>query len=133
MCNIHSYLLTSTRDNCIDIDECQRHPNICNNGSCINMVGTYKCHCNPGFKLSTSNDCVDIDECHMMPFLCRNGRCKNVVGSFHCECATGYTLTADKHSCRDIDECQEVSQLYYNEIVHYVTSAENSIFHTSVE
>lgn len=128
ICHV-GYLLTSTRDNCIDIDECQRHPSICNNGtklisiqitchkldaifigSCINMVGQYKCHCNPGFKLSANNDCVDIDECHMMPFLCRNGRCRNTLGSFYCECASGYTLTSDKHNCRDIDECQEVSR-----------------------
>lgn len=109
-------MLTPSRDNCLDIDECVRHANICNNGTCVNLVGSYKCHCHPGFKLSTNNDCVDVDECHMMPFLCRNGRCRNTLGSFGCECASGYTLTPDQHNCRDIDECHEVSSPLYTNI-----------------
>ena len=43
---------------CVDIDECQRNPNICNNGTCVNSMGSYQCHCYAGFKLSPNNDCA---------------------------------------------------------------------------
>lgn len=53
-------MLTATKESCVDIDECQRHPNICNNGTCVNVVGSFKCHCYPGFKLSHNNDCIGM-------------------------------------------------------------------------
>ncbi|XP_035710508.1 fibrillin-2 isoform X2 [Folsomia candida] len=104
------FMLTPTRDSCIDIDECQRNPNMCsNNGTCVNILGSHKCLCKPGFKLSSNNDCEDMDECQMMlSHACRHGRCINLPGSFTCQCAEGYTLTSDGQNCRDVNECDEI-------------------------
>ena len=33
-----------------DIDECKTMPNLCENGQCINTLGSYRCICNRGFK-----------------------------------------------------------------------------------
>jgi len=50
----------------------------------------------------------DVNEC-----LLNNGHgpcqgtCHNLEGSYECSCADipGYKLTADNHTCEDIDEC----------------------------
>lgn len=31
----------------IDINECSLSDNLCRNGKCVNMIGTYQCSCNP--------------------------------------------------------------------------------------
>lgn len=37
-----------------DIDECRLHSNLCENGRCMNTMGSYRCVCNNGFKPDTS-------------------------------------------------------------------------------
>lgn len=54
----NGYTLNALGDRCVDINECQRVPNVCKNGTCENMNGSYKCYCSEGFKLSDRNDCV---------------------------------------------------------------------------
>lgn len=39
-------------DECRDINECAENPNLCQNGYCVNLPGTYKCDCYDGFKSS---------------------------------------------------------------------------------
>ena len=33
------------------MNECEK-TGMCTNGQCVNMMGSYKCFCNPGFRLS---------------------------------------------------------------------------------
>ena len=33
-----------------DVNECQLSENLCRNGHCVNMVGTYQCSCDTGYQ-----------------------------------------------------------------------------------
>ncbi|XP_055857924.1 fibrillin-1 [Episyrphus balteatus] len=93
--------------NCIDVDECQEIPGLCQQ-KCLNFWGGYRCTCNPGYDLSVDNrTCSDIDECevHKSYALCM-GICVNVPGSYICSCPRGYQLSQDNRSCVDINECE---------------------------
>ncbi|XP_076876101.1 fibrillin-2 [Brachyhypopomus gauderio] len=89
-----------------DIDECKVIPDVCKNGRCINTMGSYRCHCMPGYAASiTGTACVDLDECVLSPKPC-NFICKNTEGSYVCSCPRGYVLQQDGRTCKDLDECQ---------------------------
>uniref|UniRef100_A0A8C1IP79 Fibrillin 1 n=1 Tax=Cyprinus carpio TaxID=7962 RepID=A0A8C1IP79_CYPCA len=91
----------------IDIDECREIPGVCENGVCINMIGSFRCECPMGF---VYNDklliCEDIDECQNGPVCQQNAVCLNVPGSFRCECKSGYRQTPTQQ-CVDRNECAE--------------------------
>ncbi|XP_071399443.1 fibrillin-2b [Centroberyx affinis] len=88
-----------------DINECQVMPDMCKNGQCINTIGSFRCHCNVGYKTDfTGTACVDMDECAQSPKPC-NFLCKNTEGSYLCSCPRGYTLQPDGKTCKDLDEC----------------------------
>uniref|UniRef100_A0A7N6BM21 Fibrillin 2b n=1 Tax=Anabas testudineus TaxID=64144 RepID=A0A7N6BM21_ANATE len=88
-----------------DINECQVMPDLCRNGQCINTIGSFRCHCNVGYKTDfTATSCVDMDECALSPKPC-NFLCKNTEGSYLCSCPRGYTLQPDGKTCKDLDEC----------------------------
>lgn len=54
--DVHCFSLSSSRS---DIDECNSGDNLCQrNANCINIPGSYRCECSPGFKLSPSGACV---------------------------------------------------------------------------
>ncbi|XP_033023454.1 fibrillin-1 isoform X1 [Lacerta agilis] len=90
-----------------DINECALDPDICPNGICENLRGTYKCICNFGYEVDSSGkNCLDIDECSLNPLLCDNGQCRNTPGSFTCTCPKGYVYKPDQQTCEDIDECE---------------------------
>ncbi|XP_057697171.1 fibrillin-2b isoform X1 [Corythoichthys intestinalis] len=88
-----------------DINECQVMPDLCLNGQCINTIGSFRCHCNVGYKTDfTATSCTDMDECALSPKPC-NFLCKNTEGSYLCSCPRGYSLQPDGKTCKDLDEC----------------------------
>ncbi|XP_035666437.1 fibrillin-2-like isoform X2 [Branchiostoma floridae] len=87
-----------------DIDECKVRPNLCENGECVNTLGSYKCMCEEGFVEDFSGQkCVDVDECEEDKPC--SFTCKNTEGSYLCTCPKGYILNADGKTCQDLDEC----------------------------
>lgn len=68
-------------------------------GTCVNTIGSFKCHCEPGF---TGPRCeININECESNP--CQNeGTCLDNPGHFTCVCMPGFTGTRCEH---EIDEC----------------------------
>uniref|UniRef100_A0A336K111 CSON005259 protein n=1 Tax=Culicoides sonorensis TaxID=179676 RepID=A0A336K111_CULSO len=94
---------------CEDIDECREIPGLCHQ-RCINYWGSYRCGCEPGFKLNENNrTCDDINECevHKSYNLCM-GICQNTPGSYNCACPPGFILGSDGRICEDIDECEKL-------------------------
>ncbi|GIY47216.1 fibrillin-1 [Caerostris extrusa] len=111
-----------------DINECIVFPNICPNGACENLKGSYRCVCNQGYQVDAggkvcsethqavfqctcpigyrhnvlTNTCDDIDECQeKISDICIGGTCINSLGSYRCECETGSALDASRNICID--------------------------------
>ncbi|XP_006007076.2 fibrillin-2 [Latimeria chalumnae] len=90
-----------------DINECTLDPDICSNGFCENLSGSYRCICSIGYKSDDSGkNCIDIDECFANRLLCDNGLCRNTPGSYTCTCPKGYVFREDTETCEDINECE---------------------------
>ncbi|XP_064294038.1 fibrillin-2 isoform X2 [Phalacrocorax carbo] len=90
-----------------DINECALDPDICSNGICENLRGSYRCNCNSGYEPDHSGrNCVDIDECSVNGLLCDNGLCRNTPGSYSCTCPKGYVFSTETDTCEDINECE---------------------------
>ncbi|XP_018580545.2 latent-transforming growth factor beta-binding protein 1 isoform X3 [Scleropages formosus] len=110
VCNCEAgFKLSSARDQCDDVDECKETPEVCGSGGvCINILGSYRCVCSPGFHTGNNSHCEDVDECLEDPELCGpHGICQNTQGSFSCVCAQGFIAHEDYHTCEDVDECSE--------------------------
>lgn len=73
------------RDCEINIDDCL--PNPCeNNGTCIDLIDSFKCNCTDGF---TGSTCSDIfDPCTQDPCL-NDGNCSSFNGIVDCACKEG--------------------------------------------
>ncbi|XP_046720263.1 fibrillin-1 [Silurus meridionalis] len=82
---------------------CEIVRNLCVNGRCIPVPGSYRCECNMGFRLDSRGECIDDDECNRNP--CVHGQCINIPGSYYCQCPAGFQTTATRTECRDLDEC----------------------------
>ena len=94
-----------------DIDECSSMPDLCQNGLCINTLGSYRCVCDRGYQPDISRtSCEDLNECLASPGPCEH-ECYNTLGSFKCRCPPGFQLNRDGRTCRDIDECATVNHL----------------------
>ncbi|XP_059840950.1 latent-transforming growth factor beta-binding protein 4-like isoform X3 [Hypanus sabinus] len=91
---------------CTDIDECARGATCGEAGMCVNTEGSYRCRCNPGYRLrADGNQCADINECFEGDYCAPYGECLNSAGSYTCLCAEGFTTSADLSTCLDVDEC----------------------------
>uniref|UniRef100_A0A3B1JMS0 Fibrillin 1 n=1 Tax=Astyanax mexicanus TaxID=7994 RepID=A0A3B1JMS0_ASTMX len=93
----------------IDIDECQNGPVCQQNAVCLNLPGSYRCDCKPGYLIlikylvSTVNISV---YCVENPNVCNPGQCIDMVGSYRCLCPSGYKTTTAPAMCVDRDECE---------------------------
>ncbi|XP_046415905.1 fibrillin-2-like isoform X1 [Neodiprion fabricii] len=86
-----------------DINECEEHDNICQNGHCTNTFGSFMCSCDEGYELDhTKTNCIDVDECSRHPDICGVGRCINDQGKYHCECPDGYMPMPGGKECVDM-------------------------------
>ncbi|KAK6631430.1 hypothetical protein RUM44_005957 [Polyplax serrata] len=95
--------------NGVDINECAQNPNICENGACENILGGYRCVCNPGYQIDvTGKICQEINECEIEGQVCGGGQCKNTPGSFQCICPLGLELNPQSQICEDVDECEKL-------------------------
>uniref|UniRef100_A0A8C9CX13 Fibrillin 3 n=1 Tax=Panthera leo TaxID=9689 RepID=A0A8C9CX13_PANLE len=89
-----------------DINECALDPDVCTNGMCENLRGSYRCVCNLGYEPGAAGkQCVDVDECARNSLLCDNGRCRNSPGSYSCSCPQGFSFRQETETCEDINEC----------------------------
>lgn len=52
---------------CKDENECRTKPGICENGRCMNVIGSYRCECNEGF-LSSPSGIECLGKCHKYTF-----------------------------------------------------------------
>uniref|UniRef100_A0AAY4CEM9 Fibrillin-1 n=1 Tax=Denticeps clupeoides TaxID=299321 RepID=A0AAY4CEM9_9TELE len=82
---------------------CEAFRNLCINGRCVPIPGSYRCDCYMGFHLDTRGECIDDDECERTP--CRHGECVNTAGSYFCQCPPGFQSTSTRTECKDLDEC----------------------------
>ncbi|XP_063305295.1 adhesion G protein-coupled receptor E5 isoform X2 [Pelobates fuscus] len=104
---------------CEDINECQSNNLACGaNTYCKNLIGSYYCECNPGFKRNnetvfcpdfintTNNKCDDINECENSP--CTNNTvCHNTIGSYSCSCQNGTISIPSKSKTPNCVQCKD--------------------------
>ncbi|XP_063074215.1 fibulin-1-like [Engraulis encrasicolus] len=101
------YHLTDDGNRCLDVDECKGSQPACDGHGCVNLLGTFRCECKPGFIFNSINKiCEDINECRHYPGQLCAHRCENTPGSYQCSCNTGFTLASDGRNCNDLNECE---------------------------
>ncbi|XP_013168797.1 PREDICTED: fibrillin-1-like [Papilio xuthus] len=90
--------LTSVCDDFAPNELCAHH--------CIPIPGSYKCECNPGFRLmADKKNCMEVEKNRCKPHNPCQHKCNDNGVSVLCSCRRGYQLMADGKSCEDIDEC----------------------------
>ncbi|XP_074534584.1 fibulin-1 isoform X1 [Halichoeres trimaculatus] len=101
------YHLNEEGTRCVDIDECKGIEKVCEGHGCINLVGSFRCECEPGYIFNSINRvCEDINECRHYPGRLCAHKCENTLGSYKCSCTTGFKLAADGRNCDDLNECE---------------------------
>ncbi|XP_077179348.1 latent-transforming growth factor beta-binding protein 2 [Paroedura picta] len=112
------YVLSSDRLTCEDINECEDSNTPCLGGQCLNTLGSYMCHCQPGFELFNGTTCEDVNECLDSGICSPNGECLNSHGSYFCICALGFSNAAGGVSCQDVDECADHSRCLHGQCLN---------------
>ncbi|EGW01509.1 Signal peptide, CUB and EGF-like domain-containing protein 3 [Cricetulus griseus] len=98
---------TGDGKHCKDVDECAEGNGGCQQ-SCVNMMGSYECHCREGFFLSDNqHTCIQRPEetCAVNNGGC-DSKCHDAATGVHCSCPVGFMLQPDRKTCKDIDECR---------------------------
>ncbi|XP_058033879.1 thrombomodulin [Ahaetulla prasina] len=85
MC-FEGYELDSDGKSCLDIDDCQATPAVCEQ-ECINIQGSYKCDCRQGYDLVKGKCLLEKWEC--FDLTCEHD-CNLVDGEYKCICSEGY-------------------------------------------
>uniref|UniRef100_A0A672GAN4 Neural EGFL like 1 n=1 Tax=Salarias fasciatus TaxID=181472 RepID=A0A672GAN4_SALFA len=77
---------------CEDIDECATQMHYCqSNTVCVNLPGSHRCDCLPGFIRVDEYSCTEHDECASGQNLCdENAICTNTIRGHLCTCKPGY-------------------------------------------
>ncbi|XP_044871810.1 protein kinase C-binding protein NELL1 isoform X6 [Mauremys mutica] len=77
---------------CRDIDECAAKMHYCHaNTVCVNLPGSYRCDCVPGYIRVDDFSCTEHDECGSGQHNCDvNAICTNTVRGHSCTCKPGY-------------------------------------------
>uniref|UniRef100_A0A3Q2QMJ9 Adhesion G protein-coupled receptor E1 n=1 Tax=Fundulus heteroclitus TaxID=8078 RepID=A0A3Q2QMJ9_FUNHE len=111
-----TFNFTALQGQCIDVNECLENTSNCGpHATCENLIGSYECICQSGYKKTSTNGssghCEDFDECFEKIANCGpHATCKDLIGSYECSCNSGYEKTSANNSsghCEDIDECME--------------------------
>ncbi|KAM5307226.1 LOW QUALITY PROTEIN: fibrillin-3 [Glossophaga mutica] len=78
---------------CRDINECALDSDICANGECENLQGSYQCICHLDYEAGlTGRECTDERACAHSSLLCDNRWCQNSPGSYSCSCPQGFSF-----------------------------------------
>ena len=89
--------LDKNKDFCLDIDECLTDHDCDKNSTCVNFIGYYACHCNPGYfgngKTCEKSNCTD-DMCSL------NEECVSPT-TLDCRCKNGFERD-ENDLCEDL-------------------------------
>ncbi|PIK41102.1 hypothetical protein BSL78_22053 [Apostichopus japonicus] len=82
-------------DTCVDVNECAEGSDAvmhCQEGSvCVNIQGSYRCDCLPGYSRASDTHCTRIDECSQGGHNCSaDATCVDAVDGFSCVCNDGF-------------------------------------------
>ena len=113
-----------------EIDECKMMPGMCQNGLCMNTIGSFHCDCYTGYVYDeASHQCIDKNECSKLTNPCQGiAKCINTPGSFECTCPAGYQLDRSGRKCDDINECDEMISACQHGTLYRVTQVKNLTF-----
>uniref|UniRef100_A0A8C5CBI2 Neural EGFL like 1 n=1 Tax=Gadus morhua TaxID=8049 RepID=A0A8C5CBI2_GADMO len=93
-CECRSGFASSHGDStyCEDIDECATQMHYCqSNTACVNLPGSHRCDCLPGFIRVDEYSCTERDECAAGQSSCDdNAICTNTIRGHLCTCKPGY-------------------------------------------
>ncbi|KAI4903935.1 hypothetical protein NFI96_031938 [Prochilodus magdalenae] len=101
----------------LDVDECALNRSLCReHGVCHNTVGSFMCHCDPGYQDTDGQGCVDLNECEVLVDVCGEAACENVPGSFMCVCQEGFEYNRISAKCLPAPKASSVErkECYYN-------------------
>ncbi|XP_070605165.1 LOW QUALITY PROTEIN: thrombomodulin [Erythrolamprus reginae] len=81
------YVLGSNGKSCVDIDDCQATPGLCEQ-VCVNTEGSFHCDCWQGYVLT--NDRCLREKWRCFDLMCEH-ECNFVGGEYQCTCFEGYS------------------------------------------